>query len=145
MAVWQHGVILDIMEHLLASLTSSSKNYRITGTAFFSEARKNSLLCALVGPLLCVSWRIWSSRGPPRGVVVVTGPIPTKDAQTTYERGRKSLSQPAPPGQEMETSKCKGDLRLRQHLSSSSPDTKTSQSREGMLSRSFCLCSSSFL
>ncbi|KAM7320796.1 LOW QUALITY PROTEIN: hypothetical protein ACRRTK_020049 [Alexandromys fortis] len=48
MAVWQHGVILDIMEHLLASFTSSSENYRITGTAFFSEARKNSHPCALL-------------------------------------------------------------------------------------------------
>ncbi|KAK7804904.1 hypothetical protein U0070_027621 [Myodes glareolus] len=71
MAVWQHGVILDIMEHLLASLTSSSENYRITGTAFFSEARKHSHPWAFVGPLLCVSWRIWSSRGPPRGVLVL--------------------------------------------------------------------------
>ncbi|XP_038179218.1 maestro heat-like repeat-containing protein family member 2B [Arvicola amphibius] len=44
MAVWQHGVILDIMEHLLASLTSSSENYRITGTAFFSELMKEPIL-----------------------------------------------------------------------------------------------------
>lgn len=121
MAVWQHGVILDIMEHLLASFTSSSENYRITGTAFFSEARKNSHPCALVGPLLCFSWRLRSSRGPPGGVLVVTGPVPAKDAQTTYKRGGKCLSQPAPPDQEMETSKWKGDLTLSQHLSSSSP------------------------
>lgn len=145
MAVWQHGVILDIMEHLLASLTSSSENYRITGTAFFSEARKHSHPCAFVGPLLCVSWRIWSSRGPPRGVLVVTGPIPAKDAQTTYKRRRKSLSQPTLPDKEIKTSKCKGDFTLRKHLSSSSSDTRTSQSREGRLNRSFCLCSSSFL
>ncbi|XP_013205159.1 maestro heat-like repeat-containing protein family member 2B [Microtus ochrogaster] len=44
MAVWQHGVILDIMEHLLASFTSSSENYRITGTAFFSELMKEPIL-----------------------------------------------------------------------------------------------------
>ncbi|XP_040613763.1 maestro heat-like repeat-containing protein family member 2B isoform X2 [Mesocricetus auratus] len=44
MAVWQHGVILDIMEHLLLSLTSSSENYRITGTAFFSELMKEPIL-----------------------------------------------------------------------------------------------------
>ncbi|GAB5567297.1 maestro heat-like repeat-containing protein family member 2B isoform X2 [Prionailurus iriomotensis] len=46
MALWQHGVILDIMEQLFASLTSSSENYRITGTAFFSEARENSHVTA---------------------------------------------------------------------------------------------------
>ncbi|XP_008840347.1 maestro heat-like repeat-containing protein family member 2B [Nannospalax galili] len=44
MAVWQHGVILDIMEHQLSSLTSSSENYRITGTAFFSELMKEPIL-----------------------------------------------------------------------------------------------------
>nr|KAF6441519.1 maestro heat like repeat family member 2B [Rousettus aegyptiacus] len=44
MAVWQHGVILDIMEHLFSSLTSSSENYRITGTAFFSELMKEPIL-----------------------------------------------------------------------------------------------------
>uniref|UniRef100_A0A0D9RW97 Maestro heat like repeat family member 2B n=2 Tax=Cercopithecidae TaxID=9527 RepID=A0A0D9RW97_CHLSB len=44
MAVWQHGVILDIMEQLLSSLTSSSENYRITGTAFFSELMKEPIL-----------------------------------------------------------------------------------------------------
>uniref|UniRef100_A0A8C5LHH7 Maestro heat-like repeat family member 2B n=1 Tax=Jaculus jaculus TaxID=51337 RepID=A0A8C5LHH7_JACJA len=44
MAVWQHGVILNIMEHLLPSLTSSSENYRITGTAFFSELMKEQIL-----------------------------------------------------------------------------------------------------
>uniref|UniRef100_A0ABK0M1A3 Maestro heat-like repeat family member 2B n=1 Tax=Rattus norvegicus TaxID=10116 RepID=A0ABK0M1A3_RAT len=44
MAVWQHGVILDIMEHLLSSLTSSSENYRITGMAFFSELMKEPIL-----------------------------------------------------------------------------------------------------
>ncbi|KAM4875206.1 maestro heat-like repeat-containing protein family member 2B [Thomomys bottae] len=44
MAVWQHGVILDIMIHLLPSLTSSSENYRITGTAFFSELMKEPVL-----------------------------------------------------------------------------------------------------
>uniref|UniRef100_A0A8I5TBY2 Maestro heat like repeat family member 2B n=1 Tax=Pongo abelii TaxID=9601 RepID=A0A8I5TBY2_PONAB len=43
-AVWQHGVILDIMEQLLSSLTSSSENYRITGTAFFSELMKEPIL-----------------------------------------------------------------------------------------------------
>ena len=36
--MWQHGIILDITEQLLPSLTSSSENYRVTGTAFFSEA-----------------------------------------------------------------------------------------------------------
>ncbi|KAM6224365.1 maestro heat-like repeat-containing protein family member 2B [Rhynchocyon petersi] len=44
MAVWQHGVILDIMDNLLLSLTSPSENYRITGTAFFSELMKESIL-----------------------------------------------------------------------------------------------------
>ncbi|XP_051006863.1 maestro heat-like repeat-containing protein family member 2B [Acomys russatus] len=44
MAVWQHGVILDIMGHLLPSLTSSSENYRITGMAFFSELMKEPIL-----------------------------------------------------------------------------------------------------
>nr|XP_042117424.1 maestro heat-like repeat-containing protein family member 2B isoform X2 [Peromyscus maniculatus bairdii] len=44
MAVWQQGVILDIMEYLLSSLTSSSENYRITGTAFFSELMREPIL-----------------------------------------------------------------------------------------------------
>uniref|UniRef100_A0A5F9D0A7 Maestro heat like repeat family member 2B n=1 Tax=Oryctolagus cuniculus TaxID=9986 RepID=A0A5F9D0A7_RABIT len=44
MAVWQHRVILEIMEQLFSSLTSSSENYRITGTAFFSELMKESIL-----------------------------------------------------------------------------------------------------
>ncbi|XP_045295316.1 maestro heat-like repeat-containing protein family member 2B isoform X1 [Leopardus geoffroyi] len=44
MVLWQHGVILDIMEQLFASLTSSSENYRITGTAFFSELMKEPTL-----------------------------------------------------------------------------------------------------
>uniref|UniRef100_A0A2K6FQP6 Maestro heat like repeat family member 2B n=1 Tax=Propithecus coquereli TaxID=379532 RepID=A0A2K6FQP6_PROCO len=44
MAVWQHGVILDIMEQLLSSLTSSSEYYRITGTAFFSELMREPIL-----------------------------------------------------------------------------------------------------
>ncbi|XP_006167032.1 maestro heat-like repeat-containing protein family member 2B isoform X1 [Tupaia chinensis] len=44
MAVWQHGIILDIMEYLFSSLTSSSENYRITGTAFFSELMKEPIL-----------------------------------------------------------------------------------------------------
>lgn len=40
--MWQRGLMLDIMEQLFSSLTSSSENYRITGTAFFSEAREHS-------------------------------------------------------------------------------------------------------
>uniref|UniRef100_A0A452TND9 Maestro heat like repeat family member 2B n=1 Tax=Ursus maritimus TaxID=29073 RepID=A0A452TND9_URSMA len=44
MAVWQRGIILDIMEQLFSSLTSSSENYRITGTAFFSELVKEPVL-----------------------------------------------------------------------------------------------------
>ncbi|XP_004605640.2 maestro heat-like repeat-containing protein family member 2B [Sorex araneus] len=44
MAVWQYGVILDIMEQLFPSLTSSSENYRITGTAFFCELMKEPVL-----------------------------------------------------------------------------------------------------
>ncbi|XP_003793041.1 maestro heat-like repeat-containing protein family member 2B [Otolemur garnettii] len=44
MAVWQHGIILDIMEQLLSSLTSSCETYRITGTAFFSELMKEPIL-----------------------------------------------------------------------------------------------------
>ncbi|XP_059132119.1 maestro heat-like repeat-containing protein family member 2B [Peromyscus eremicus] len=44
MAVWQQGVILDIMEYLLSSLTSSTENYRITGTAFFSELMREPIL-----------------------------------------------------------------------------------------------------
>uniref|UniRef100_A0A4X1T1L3 Maestro heat like repeat family member 2B n=1 Tax=Sus scrofa TaxID=9823 RepID=A0A4X1T1L3_PIG len=51
MAVWQHGVILDIMDQLLSSLTSSSENYRITGTAFFSELMKEPIL-----------WKHWHLR-----------------------------------------------------------------------------------
>ncbi|XP_058536132.1 maestro heat-like repeat-containing protein family member 2B isoform X2 [Ochotona princeps] len=44
MAVWQYGVLLDVMEQLFSSLTSSSENYRITGTAFFSELMKEPIL-----------------------------------------------------------------------------------------------------
>uniref|UniRef100_A0A8C0SE52 Maestro heat like repeat family member 2B n=1 Tax=Canis lupus familiaris TaxID=9615 RepID=A0A8C0SE52_CANLF len=44
MAVWQYGLTLDIMEQLFSSLTSSSENYRITGTAFFSELMKEPIL-----------------------------------------------------------------------------------------------------
>ncbi|XP_070332730.1 maestro heat-like repeat-containing protein family member 2B isoform X2 [Odocoileus virginianus] len=44
MAVWQHGIILNITEQLLPSLTSSSENYRITGTTFFSELMKEPIL-----------------------------------------------------------------------------------------------------
>ncbi|XP_012577231.1 PREDICTED: maestro heat-like repeat-containing protein family member 2B [Condylura cristata] len=44
MAVWQHKVILDVIELLLSSLTSSSENYRITGTAFFSELVREPIL-----------------------------------------------------------------------------------------------------
>lgn len=95
--MWQHGVILDIMQHLFSSLTSSSENYRITGTAFFSEARKNSHLGTFIGPLLYFSCRIWGSRGRPRGDLVVEEPIPVKDAQSRNGRERKSLFQPSPP------------------------------------------------
>ncbi|XP_027987083.2 maestro heat-like repeat-containing protein family member 2B isoform X4 [Eptesicus fuscus] len=51
MAVWHQGVTVDIMEQLLPSLTSSSENYRITGTAFFSELMKEPIL-----------WRHWNLR-----------------------------------------------------------------------------------
>ncbi|XP_016079611.1 PREDICTED: maestro heat-like repeat-containing protein family member 2B [Miniopterus natalensis] len=51
MAVWQHGVTVDIMEQLFSSLTSSSENYRITGTAFFSELMKEPIL-----------WKHWNLR-----------------------------------------------------------------------------------
>ncbi|VTJ76216.1 Hypothetical predicted protein [Marmota monax] len=51
MLVWQRGVILDIMEQLFPSLTSSSENYRITGTAFFSEARESTHQSTLSGSL----------------------------------------------------------------------------------------------
>ncbi|XP_070267512.1 maestro heat-like repeat-containing protein family member 2B [Myotis yumanensis] len=51
MAVWHHGVTVDIMGQLLPSLTSSSENYRITGTAFFSELMKEPIL-----------WRHWNLR-----------------------------------------------------------------------------------
>uniref|UniRef100_H0V0M2 Maestro heat like repeat family member 2B n=1 Tax=Cavia porcellus TaxID=10141 RepID=H0V0M2_CAVPO len=44
MAVWQYGIVVAIMEHLFPSLTSSSENYRITGTAFFSELMKEPVL-----------------------------------------------------------------------------------------------------
>lgn len=44
--MWQYGLILDIMEQLFSSLTSSSENYRITGTAFFSEARQKLRVAA---------------------------------------------------------------------------------------------------
>ncbi|XP_006747051.1 maestro heat-like repeat-containing protein family member 2B [Leptonychotes weddellii] len=42
--VQQRGIILDIMEQLFSSLTSSSENYRVTGTAFFSELVKEPIL-----------------------------------------------------------------------------------------------------
>ncbi|XP_036994401.2 maestro heat-like repeat-containing protein family member 2B [Artibeus jamaicensis] len=51
MAVWQHRVILAIMEKLHWSLTSSSENYRITGMAFFSELMKEATL-----------WKHWNLR-----------------------------------------------------------------------------------
>ncbi|XP_006774625.1 PREDICTED: maestro heat-like repeat-containing protein family member 2B [Myotis davidii] len=51
MAVWHHGVTVDIMGKLFPSLTSSSENYRITGTAFFSELMKEPIL-----------WRHWNLR-----------------------------------------------------------------------------------
>ncbi|XP_047587612.1 maestro heat-like repeat-containing protein family member 2B isoform X1 [Lutra lutra] len=44
MALWQRGLMLDIIEQLFSSLTSSSENYRITGTAFFSELMKEPIL-----------------------------------------------------------------------------------------------------
>ncbi|XP_006889646.1 PREDICTED: maestro heat-like repeat-containing protein family member 2B [Elephantulus edwardii] len=44
MAVWQHGVILDIMDYLVLSFTSASESFRITGTAFFSELMKEPIL-----------------------------------------------------------------------------------------------------
>ncbi|XP_075398761.1 maestro heat-like repeat-containing protein family member 2B [Tenrec ecaudatus] len=44
MAMWQHGVMLEIMDHLILSLTSSSESYRTTGTAFFSELMKEPIL-----------------------------------------------------------------------------------------------------
>lgn len=75
--MWQHRVILDIMEQLFSSLTSSSENYRITGTAFFSEARESSRHGRLAGPR-GVSLGIRSSvgagtveEGPSRGVLAV--------------------------------------------------------------------------
>ncbi|CAK6444149.1 unnamed protein product [Pipistrellus nathusii] len=50
-AVWHQGVTVDIIKQLLPSLTSSSENYRITGTAFFSELMKEPIL-----------WRHWNFR-----------------------------------------------------------------------------------
>lgn len=76
--MWQHGVILDIMEHLFSSLTSSSENYRITGTAFFSEARESSQDSKLAASPGGISLRVRCSvragiaeEGPSRGVLVV--------------------------------------------------------------------------
>lgn len=79
MAVWQHGVILDIMEQLFSSLTSSSENYRITGTAFFAEARESSHHSRLAGSPRGVALRVKSlvgartteEVGPPKGALVV--------------------------------------------------------------------------
>lgn len=48
--MWQQGVIANIMEQLLSSLTSSSESYRITGTAFFSEARQQPTGASLRDP-----------------------------------------------------------------------------------------------
>ncbi|KAG8518861.1 Maestro heat-like repeat-containing protein family member 2B, partial [Galemys pyrenaicus] len=82
MAVWQHKVILDIMEQLLSSLTSSSENYRITGTAFFSEARASSHQSWLAGSPWGLSLRTRSSvvAGPRKsqfswGALLVREPI----------------------------------------------------------------------
>ncbi|KFO29155.1 HEAT repeat-containing protein 7B2 [Fukomys damarensis] len=71
MAVWQHGVVLDIMEHLLPSLTSSSENYRITGTAFFSEARGNSHQSMFTGFLGLMKEPILWKHGNLRDVLIL--------------------------------------------------------------------------
>lgn len=160
--MWQQGIILDIMEYLLSSLTSSSENYRITGTAFFSEARRISHQGTLTGPLPHFLCRIWSSvipgalkRVPPRGVLVVKEPIHAQGTQVKHEGERKSLSQPAPPPaccgnqtpvQGRENNKCGGGGGTQsQHVTSSSPDIRTRQSREGAVIRNFCFCCYSFL
>lgn len=67
------------MEQLFSSLTSSSENYRITGTAFFSEARESSQHSRLAGSPRGISLRVKSlvgartteEVGPPKGALVV--------------------------------------------------------------------------
>ncbi|MBZ3889637.1 Maestro heat-like repeat-containing protein family member 2B [Sciurus carolinensis] len=81
MLVWQRGVILDIMEQLFPSLTSSSENYRITGTAFFSEARESIQQSMLSGPLgVFLSVRAETiEEGPSRKTLVAEETAPDKD------------------------------------------------------------------
>nr|BAC05103.1 unnamed protein product [Homo sapiens] len=73
MAVWQHGVILDIMEQLLSSLTSSSENYRITGAAFFSELMKEPILWKhgnLRNVLILMDQSAWDSNATLRQMAI---------------------------------------------------------------------------
>ncbi|XP_037596098.1 maestro heat-like repeat-containing protein family member 2B [Cebus imitator] len=73
MAVWQHGVILDIMGQLLSSLTSSSENYRITGTAFFSELMKEPILWkhgSLQDVLILMDQSAWDSNATLRQMAI---------------------------------------------------------------------------
>ncbi|XP_074058647.1 maestro heat-like repeat-containing protein family member 2B isoform X2 [Macrotis lagotis] len=44
LAFWQQEIMIDIMEYMFPSLSSSSETFRITGTAFFSELMKEPLL-----------------------------------------------------------------------------------------------------
>lgn len=85
MAVWQYGIVVAIMEHLFPSLTSSSENYRITGTAFFSEARKGSHRHMLTG-FLGVFLLVWSlgvecGRESFRGASVIEGSDLARDTK----------------------------------------------------------------
>ncbi|XP_060039850.1 maestro heat-like repeat-containing protein family member 2B [Erinaceus europaeus] len=64
MAVWQYGIILDIMDRLQPSLTSSSENFRITGTAFYSELMQEPVLWKhgnLQDVLLLMDQSAWDS------------------------------------------------------------------------------------
>ncbi|XP_039100222.1 maestro heat-like repeat-containing protein family member 2B isoform X1 [Hyaena hyaena] len=73
MALWQHGVILDIMEQLFSSLTSSSENYRITGTAFFSELMTEPILWKhgnLREVLLLMDQSAWDSNATLRQMAI---------------------------------------------------------------------------
>ncbi|XP_077619567.1 maestro heat-like repeat-containing protein family member 2B isoform X1 [Crocuta crocuta] len=73
MALWQHGVILDITEQLFSSLTSSSENYRITGTAFFSELMTEPILWKhgnLREVLLLMDQSAWDSNATLRQMAI---------------------------------------------------------------------------
>ncbi|XP_004738015.2 maestro heat-like repeat-containing protein family member 2B isoform X2 [Mustela putorius furo] len=73
MALWQRELMLDIMEQLFSSLTSSSENYRITGTAFFSELMKEPILWkhgSLREVLILMDQSAWDSNATLRQMAI---------------------------------------------------------------------------